>query len=89
MTPYKAEDYINLIEQGRRDKVSPEGLKLIAERFRALEKVASGEHIKWLLDRHFIMSEELILALEYMALPWYKRIFAKRPNIPIKEFYNE
>lgn len=86
MTPYKAEDYINLIEQGRRDKVSPQGLKLIAERFRELEKVASGDRVKWLLNRYFLVSEELNTTLEYMAMPWYKRIFAKRPNVPTKDF---
>ncbi len=34
---YKAEDFISFIENGRRDKVSPNGLELIAKRFRELE----------------------------------------------------
>lgn len=33
----KAEDFIQLIEQGRRDKISPNALDLIAKRFRELE----------------------------------------------------
>lgn len=33
----KAEDYISFIEQGRRDKISPDGLDLIAKTFRELE----------------------------------------------------
>jgi hypothetical protein len=34
---YKAEDFISFIENNRRDKVSPNGLELIAKRFRELE----------------------------------------------------
>lgn len=34
---YKAEDFISFIENGRKDKVSPNGLELIAKRFRELE----------------------------------------------------
>lgn len=34
----KAEEYIVFIEQGRRDKVSPEGLRLIAVEYRELLK---------------------------------------------------
>ena len=37
---YTAEDYITFIETGRRDKVSPEGLRLIAEKFRKLEELS-------------------------------------------------
>jgi hypothetical protein len=33
----KAEDFINLIEQGRFDKISNNGLELIAKRFKELE----------------------------------------------------
>lgn len=33
----KAEDFISLIEQERFDKISPNGLSLIAKRFRELE----------------------------------------------------
>ena len=33
----KAEDFIEFIEQGRRDKIIPDGLTLIAKRFRELE----------------------------------------------------
>ena len=36
----KAEDFIQLIEQNRFDKISNNGLKLIAKRFRELEKQA-------------------------------------------------
>ena len=34
---YKAEDFISFIENNRRDKVSHNGLELIAKRFRELE----------------------------------------------------
>lgn len=34
---YKAEDFISFIENNRQDKVSPNGLELIAKRFRELE----------------------------------------------------
>jgi hypothetical protein len=34
---YKAEDFISFIENNRLDKVSPNGLELIAKRFRELE----------------------------------------------------
>jgi len=34
---YKAEDFISFIENNRRDKISPNGLELIAKRFRELE----------------------------------------------------
>lgn len=37
MEEYTAEDYIALIEQGRRDKIGPDALKIIAEKFRELE----------------------------------------------------
>ena len=36
---YKAEDFISFIEQGRRDKISPNALDLIAKRFRELERL--------------------------------------------------
>ena len=35
----KAEDFIKLIEQNRFDKISKNGMTLIAERFRGLEKL--------------------------------------------------
>jgi len=35
---YTAEDYITFIETGRFDKISNEGLKLIAEKYRELER---------------------------------------------------
>lgn len=34
---YTAEDFISFIETGRRDKISPSALDLIAKRFRELE----------------------------------------------------
>ena len=36
---YKAEDFISFIEQGRRDKISPNALDLIAKRYRELERL--------------------------------------------------
>jgi hypothetical protein len=35
---YTVEDYINFIKQGRRDKISPKALDMIAERFDELKK---------------------------------------------------
>lgn len=81
MTPYKAEDYIEFIATGRMEKVSPRGLELIAIKFRELEKEASDEHVKWLLDRHFEMSESMIEALDYFSLPWYKQLFTPSPDM--------
>lgn len=48
----KAEDYIVFIEQGRRDKVSPEGLRLIALEYRELLKQRDElrEALKELMD---------------------------------------
>jgi len=40
---YKAEDYIDFIESGRRDKISPDGLELIASRFRELERIRTSK----------------------------------------------
>jgi len=40
---YKAEDYIDFIESGRRDKISPDGLDLIASRFRELERIRTSK----------------------------------------------
>ena len=40
---YKAEDYIDFIESGRRDKISPDGLELIASRFRELEQIRTSK----------------------------------------------
>lgn len=40
---YKAEDYIDFIESGRRDKISPDGLELIASRFRELEQIKTSK----------------------------------------------
>ena len=37
MSEYTAEDYINFIETGRRDKISPDALIKIAEKYRILE----------------------------------------------------
>lgn len=43
---YTAEDYINFIKQGRRDKISPKALDMIAERFdeyKKLTKITNAE----------------------------------------------
>jgi hypothetical protein len=40
---YKAEDYIDFIESGRHDKISPHGLELIASRFRELEQIKTSK----------------------------------------------
>ena len=38
MAEYKAEDYINFIEQGRTDKISPHALIIIAKGYRDLQE---------------------------------------------------
>ena len=47
---YKTEDFIKFIEQGRFDKISNSGLKLIAKRFRELEKVVKNITYEPLLE---------------------------------------
>ena len=37
MSEYTAEDFVSFIETGRRDKISQDGLEMIAKRFRELE----------------------------------------------------
>ena len=44
----KAEDFIKLIEQNRFDKISKNGMTLIAKRFRELQKVEeTWEEVLW------------------------------------------
>ena len=38
---YKAEDYIDFIESGRQDKISPNGLELIASRLDIIEELVN------------------------------------------------
>lgn len=46
---YTAEDYINFIIQGRRDKISPKALAIIATRFKKLQDEI--ELLKYFLER--------------------------------------
>ena len=41
MSEYTAEDYIRFIEAGRRDKISPHALDVIAKKFRELETTSN------------------------------------------------
>lgn len=45
MKKYTAEEYINFIETGRQDEISPNALKLIAKAYRILE-----DENKYLID---------------------------------------
>ena len=44
---YTAEDYINFIEQGRMDKISPHALDIIAKRFRDLQQNKQSEQLEY------------------------------------------
>ena len=46
METYTAEDYINFIKQGRRDKISPNALEIIAKRFDELNSISKNKHIE-------------------------------------------
>jgi hypothetical protein len=63
---YNAENFISFIENGRRDKISPDGLELIAERFRQLEcevnKLSLGAVSGSLSGKCFTLANELAVA---------------------------
>jgi|694.fasta_scaffold00011_99 hypothetical protein len=63
---YKSEDFISFIENNRRDKVSPNGLELIAKRFRELEcevnKLSLAAVSGSLSSKCFTLANELAIA---------------------------
>ena len=74
---YKAEDYIIFVEEGRRDKVSPEGLRLIAEKFKKLEEIAKRhEELGNKIDECYMHPDGELRTDEEMGLDYLGEIVA-------------
>jgi hypothetical protein len=54
---YSAEDYINFIKQGRRDKISPHALEVIAKRFDELLSTLPEEKEEGWIERYHKLPE--------------------------------